>query len=353
MHAVLEEINGYRVEPREAAAHHGPRVSGFDELRDDGSTACGCWIYSGVYGPDGKNRALGRKPSGPYGHGWGYAWPADRRILYNRASARPDGAPWSDRKKLVWWDDAAGHWTGSDVPDFVCTKSPSFEPHPSATGLDALRGDAPFVLHEDGLGWLFVPRGLKDGPLPVHYEALESVIENPLYGQDKNPAVNWYARPENRFAATADPRFPHILTTYRLTEHHTAGGMSRFLSHLAELQPELFVELSLELAAENGIANGDWVTLVTLRGAVEARALVTRRLRPLTIEGRTVHQLALPFHWGSAGPVRGDVANDLIPLSGEPNVNIHESKALTCGLVKGRRPVDADFLAWFEERLRQ
>jgi formate dehydrogenase major subunit len=352
MHAVLEEINGYRVEPRGRDAHHGERVAGFDQLAADGSTACGCWIYSGVYGPDGKNRALAREPAGPYGHGWGYAWPSDRRILYNRASARPDGAPWSERKKLVWWDDASQRWTGDDVPDFQAHKPPSFEPRPGAAGLDALRGDAPFVLHEDGLGWLFVPRGLKDGPLPVHYEPLESIIENPLYAQDKNPAVNWYARPENPFAATGDARFPHVLTTYRLTEHHTAGGMSRFLSHLAELQPELFVELSPELAAEQGIMNGDWVTLVTLRGAVEARALVTHRLRPLVIQGRTVHQLAIPFHWGSAGPVRGDVVNDLIPFSGEPNVNIHEGKALTCGLVKGRRPPDAEFLAWFEARTR-
>jgi formate dehydrogenase major subunit len=353
MHAVLSEINGYHVEPGEPAAHHGAQVSGFSELRDDGSTACGCWIYSGVYGPDGINRALGREANGPYGHGWGYAWPADRRILYNRASARPDGAPWSERKKLVWWDEACARWTGYDVPDFDETKAPSYVPAADAGGLDALRGDAPFLIHEDGLGWLFVPSGLKDGPLPVHYEPLESVVRNPLYAQDKNPAVNRFARSDNPLAASPDPRFPYVLTTYRLTEHHTAGGMSRFLSHLAELQPELFVELSPELASEQHVENGDWVTLITLRGAIEARALVTRRLRPLQIAGRTVHQLALPFHWGSAGPVRGDAANDLIPLSGEPNVSIHEAKALTCGLLKGRRPPDDRFVDWFEAELRK
>jgi formate dehydrogenase major subunit len=334
--AVLEEINGWHVAPPEGE-HHGARLGGFGELRADGTTASGCWIYSGVYGPDGVNRARRREPEGPYGHGWGFAWPADRRILYNRASARPDGAPWSDEKRLVWWDGERHEWTGLDVPDFDRKLAPS-EP----------RGDAPFIMHEEGVGRLYVPEGLADGPLPAHYEPLESPVWNQVYGQHTNPAARWHTRPDNPFAEPADARFPHVLTTYRLTEHHTAGGMSRFSSHLAELMPELFVEISPELARDIGVAGGDWVTVATLRGFVEARALVTRRMRPLLVSGRVVHQVAMPFHWGSAGPLRGDVVNDLIPLSGEPNVGIHEGKALTCALHRGRRPPDQSYVRWLE-----
>jgi formate dehydrogenase major subunit len=212
----------------------------------------------------------------------------------------------------------------------------------------ALRGDAPFIMHADGLGWLYVPEGLKDGPLPAHYEPLESPVKNELYGQDTNPAAKRHDRPDNPLAEPGDPRFPHVLTTYRLTEHHTAGGMSRFLSHLSELMPELFVEISPELAESVGVENGDWVTVATVRAFVEARALVTRRMRPLIVSGRVVHQIAIPFHWGSSGPVRGDVANDLIPLTGEPNVAIHEAKALTCALYRGRRPADASYVHWLD-----
>jgi formate dehydrogenase major subunit len=213
----------------------------------------------------------------------------------------------------------------------------------------AIPGDAPFIMHDDGLGWLFVPEGLKDGPLPAHYEPLESPVANSVYAQQSNPAVNPFPRADNPFAAPQDPRFPHVLTTYRLTEHHTAGGMSRFLSRLAELQPEMFAEISPELASTIDLVNGELVTIVTPRGAVEARALVTRRMRPLTVEGRTIHQVALPFHWGTAGPIKGDAANDLIPLSGEPNVSIHEGKALLCAVVKGARPKGAELLGWMEQ----
>jgi formate dehydrogenase major subunit len=329
--------------------HHGLQLRDFTDLEDDGTTACGCWIYSGVFGPDGRNKAKGRDPRGPYGHGWGFAWPLDRRILYNRASARPDGAPWSERKALVWWDDAAGRWTGHDVPDFVSDRRPDYTPPEGATGMDAIRGDAPFIMHGDGLGWIYAPEGLKDGPLPTHYEPLESPVRNALHAQQTNPPVNRFPRRENPFAEPQDPRFPHVLTTYRLTEHHTAGGMSRFLPHLAELQPEMFAEISPELAEETGVANGEMITIVSRRGAVEARALVTRRMRPLHVDGRTVHQVAIPFHWGSAGPIKGDVANDLIPLSGEPNVSIHEGKALTCAVIAGPRPRGRELVRWLDE----
>ena len=266
--AVLREING-----RDVAT--GRMVDGFKDLRNDGATACGCWIYSGVFEGD-RNRARGREPSGAYGHGWGYAWPSDRRILYNRASARPDGRPWSERKKLVWWDAGAAEWTGDDVPDFARDKAPGYEPTDRATGDDALRGDAPFIMHPDGVGRLWVPGALKDGPLPAHYEPLESPVRNRLYDQQVNPAARTMERPDNAYAdSPGDPRYPHVLTTYRLTEHHTAGGMTRTLSHLSELQPELFAEISPELAAAVGVRNGEMAIVATPRGEIRARALVT------------------------------------------------------------------------------
>lgn len=322
---VLQEING-------RAVADGSLVDGFGALAADGSTACGCWIYSGVYPSPGRNRARERTPSGSYGHGWGFAWPADRRILYNRASARPDGAPWSERKKLVWWDAAAREWTGLDTPDFVRDKPPHYAPPPGARGDAALPGDAPFIMHADGLGWLFVPSGLKDGPLPAHYEPLESPVGNRLYSRQTNPAADPKVRADNPYAAVNDPRYPHVLTTYRLTEHHTAGGMSRTLSHLAELQPELFCEISPELAHEIGAAPGDSVVVSTPRGAIEARALITPRMRPLTVQGRTIHQVGLPYHFGGRGLVTGDVVNDLVAISEEPNVRIMEAKALVCAI---------------------
>ncbi len=319
---VLAEINGTNLA--------GDHLTGFAELAADGSTRCGCWIYAGVFPSPDRNRARERTASGTYGHGWGWAWPADRRILYNRASARPDGRPWSDRKALVWWDAAAREWTGADTPDFNRTKAPDYVPARDAEGDAGIGGAQPFIMHDDGLGWLWVASGLKDGPLPAHYEPLESPVANAVYRQETNPAARRLDRPDNIYASQSDSRYPHVLTTYRLTEHHTAGGMSRTLSRLAELQPELFCEISPELAGAAGIVNGAFVRVITPRSAIRARALVTERMRPLTIDGRTVHQVGLPYHWGGRGLVTGDVVNDLIPMSEEPNVRIMESKALVC-----------------------
>ena len=324
MTEVLREINGRRVADRS-------QLPGFSELRNDGTTECGCWIYSGVHPSADRNRANERDPKGPYGHGWGFSWPSDRRILYNRASARPDGRPWSDRKKLVWWDEQACEWTGLDTPDFAKQKAPDYVPAPGATGDAGLRGDAPFIMHADGMGWIWVPDGLKDGPLPAHYEPLESPVSNAVYPQQQNPAADPKIRPDNPYAdSPGDPRYPCVLTTYRLTEHHTAGGMSRTLSHLAELQPESFCEISPELAADTGIDNGDAVRLTTPRGSIVTRALVTPRLRPLAVQGRVIHQVGLPWHWGHRGTSTGDAANDLVAISEEPNVKIMETKALVC-----------------------
>jgi len=161
--------------------------------------------------------------------------------------------------------------------------------------------------------------------------------------------VHWFTRDENRFAPPGDPRFPYVLTTYRLTEHHTAGGMSRYLPHLAELQPEMFAEISPELARELKINNGDYICIISMRGAIEARALVSRRMRPLNVDGKSIHQVALPFHFGSDGPITGGAANDLLPISGEPNVMIMEAKAAACKLVPGRLPRGAAFEAWLDQ----
>jgi len=225
--AVLAEINGWDAD--------GAPLPGYTGLAADGSTACGCWIYAGVYA-GGVNQAARRKPGGEQSWvapEWGWAWPANRRILYNRASADPDGNPWSVRKAYVWWDEEQGSWTGHDVPDFEADKRPDYRPPEGATAQDAIAGTEPFIMQGDGKAWLYVPAGLTDGPLPAHYEPEESPIENPLYGQQSNPARETYSRPDNRYAPSGrrpgSEVFPYVFTTYRLTEHHTAGGMSRFL----------------------------------------------------------------------------------------------------------------------------
>jgi formate dehydrogenase major subunit len=333
--AVLQEING--------RGPGGRLLGGFAELADDGSTTCGCWIYSGCFA-GGVNQPARRKPHTEQSWvapEWGWAWPANRRLLYNRASADPQGRPWSEAKAYVWWDEQAGQWTGHDVPDFERAKPPGYRPPQGATGPAALAGTDPFIMLNDGRGHLFAPSGLADGPLPTHYEPAESPLRNPVYPQDTSPASKLY--PEH--AATRDQvgghaaAYPCVVTTYRLTEHHTAGGMSRPLSRLAELQPELFCEVSPALAADRGLANGGWATIITARAAIEARVLVTGRVRPLRLaDGSVIHQVGLPYHWGSTGLVTGDTVNDLLPFALDPNVLIQESKVATCQIVPGRRP---------------
>lgn len=342
---VLQEINGWSTPDRKL-------VSGFADLKADGSTACGCWIYSGIFPAPDDNRANERDSHDFYGHGWAFSWPADRRILYNRASARPDGRPWSERKKLVWWDEREKKWTGLDNPDFTSTKPPDYRPPEGAEGDDGVPGDKPFILHPDGLGWIWAPAGLVDGPLPAHYEPLESPVSNPIYPNvQSNPAAMPMERPDNEYAHSPDPRFPYVLTTYRLTEHHTSGAMSRTLPHLAELQPEFFCEISPELAALHGVNNGDWVTITGMRGIVEARALVTPRMQTLKLRGKVVHQVGVPYHWGYRGLVKGDMANDLVAISEEPNVRIMESKGLLCNIIAGRRARGKEALVEFEQQI--
>jgi formate dehydrogenase major subunit len=327
---LLKELNGYFSDD---PAKHLP---GFAALADDGSTSCANWIYSGVFPAPDRNLAARKQPDPPGQRGaqlnWGYAWPANRRLLYNRASADPSGQPWSERKKWVWWDGAK--WTGYDVPDFTATKPPTAKPVPGGIGLDAHSGTDPFIMKADGVGWLYVPGGLLDGPLPTHYEPAESPVQNPLYEQQASPVLKYWKDPGNPLAGVADPKFPYVMTTYRLTEHYLAGAMSRWLPWLSELQPELFVEISPELAQEKGIQNLDWVRVSSPRSHVRAKALVTRRLRPMKIDGKTIHHVGMPWHWGYEGLVTGDIVNELTALVGDPNVSIHEGKAFVCNIEK-------------------
>ena len=333
--AILREINGYTVADRK-------QVASFTDLKDDGSTACGGWMYCGIYPGDGHNVARSRKPDiGPSqsSHaGWAFAWPSNRRTLYNRASADIDGKPWSERKKLVWWDETHATWVGHDVPDFVATKPPSYRPDfgTRPQGMDALGGDDPFIMEADGKYQLFVPTGLKDGPLPTHYEPIESPTANALYKQQDSPTAYRWTRPGNELHDWGDPQYPHVFTTFRLTELHCGGVWSRVQPHTAELQPEAFVEVPPELARALGIRNRDWTVLSTKRGEIEVRALVTERMRPFIINGRTVYQLGMPWVFGREGYATGAVANVLLAMTGDANTSIHSTKAITCNLRPGR-----------------
>ncbi len=329
--AVLREVNGTGPE--------GSALSAYTELKDDGSTRCGCWIYCGAYA-DEVNQAARRKPGQEQSWvapEWGWAWPANRRILYNRASADPDGKPWSERKAYVWWDADNGTWTGHDVPDFIPDRAPDHVPQQGASGPDAIGGQDPFIMQTDGKAWLYAPTGLADGPMPAHYEPPESPVGNPLYAQQNNPARESYPRRENPLNPSQSAVFPYVFTTYRLTEHHTAGGMSRTLAYLSELQPEFFCEVSAALAEERGLTHLGWATITTARNAIEARVLVTDRMRPLRVADRVIHQVGLPYHWGGSGLTTGDSPNDLVNVTLDPNVHIQD-KVGTCDIQPGRRP---------------
>jgi formate dehydrogenase major subunit len=344
MQLVLKEINGFATEEirdkdGKVTYRKGQALNTFAHMTDDGKTASGCWIYTGVCvdGPDGKlvNKANARKPADGkdyLAHGWGFSWPANRRILYNRASADLAGKPWSERKKLIWWDaeaagqepDKKGKWVGLDVPDF----NPFLGP-------DAKNGDKPFIMRADLVGAFFGP--LNDGPFPEHYEPIESPTKNLLSGQQSNPVAKVWSVPDskNEIAPVASPDYPYVITTYRLTEHHLSGVMSRYLPMLAELYESHFAEISHELANELGIANGDRITVSSPRGKIHTKAMVTHRLKPFVIDGRTVHQIGVPWHWGYNGLAKGDVTNDLSATVADPTVYIQETKAFVCNVKKG------------------
>ncbi len=349
MQLVLKEVNGFATEEikdkdGKVVYKKDQPLNTFAHMTDDGKTAGGCWIYTGVTveGPDGKlvNRANARKPADDkdyLGHGWGFAWPANRRILYNRASADLQGKPWSERKKLIWWDpeapgnepDKKGKWVGLDVPDFNAFLAP-----------DAKNGDKPFIMRTDLVGGFFGP--LNDGPFPEHYEPIESPVKNLLSKRQNNPVAKIWQVPDqkNDLAPVGSPDYPYVITTYRLTEHHLSGVMSRYLPMLAELFESHFAEISHELAGELGLQNGDMVTVATPRGKIHVKAMVTNRLKPFTIDGKKIHQIGVPWHWGYKGieglpGSKGDITNDLSATVGDPNVYIQETKAFVCSVKKG------------------
>ncbi len=353
--AIAREINGYALDDVKDATgkvlvEKGKVIPSFATIASAANPeaiACGTWIYSGYFAPadDGTGvsrpaaKRRGQKDPGELGiyPFWGWAWPANRHILYNRASARADGKPWAENKKLIWWDAEKKSWVGYDVPDFLATKAPDAKANPAGTGLAAQAGTDPFLMKADGKGWLFAPKGLNEGPLPEHYEPLESPIANLLSKVQVNPVVKIWTTDEDKDVgdktATFD-KFPIICTTYRLTEHWQAGAMSRNLAWLAEAQPELFVEMSKELAADKGIKNGDAVIVTSARGQIKAVAMVTARWKPLTIDGKKVHQIGMPWHYGWQGLATGDVANDLTPHVGDGNTMIPEYKAFLVNIEK-------------------
>jgi formate dehydrogenase major subunit len=335
---VLQEINGYRVEAGKPG-YECEQMKAFADLQADGTTAAGGWIYTGVYPDKETNRARNRKGDDWTSLDWGFAWPANRRMLYNRASADPAGKPWSERKAYIQWDAEQKKWVGPDVPDFPVGKAPTEPAKAGASGIDAHSGADPFIMQVDGHGALFVTGALKDGPLPTHYEPMESVVGNPLYGQQSNPTLREWDRDDNPYNGRQNPDYPYVLTTYRLTEQ--SGIMTRYVPWLAELQPSLFAEIDPELAVTKGIRNGDWVTVFTALGEIEARALVSGRMRPLKIgkgkDRKLVHQIGVPYNYGSLGFATGDSIGNLIPLALDPNVSIHEAKTLSCQIRVGRR----------------
>jgi len=328
----------------------GELIPGFGTIAsaaDPGTIACGNWLFSGYFVPtdDGNGAVMpavkrrGQKDPSPYGFYpyWGFTWPANRRIIYNRASARPDGTPWSEDKKVIWWDGDAGKWTGYDVPDFSATKAPDAKADPAKTGLGAQAGTDPFIMKSDGKGWLFAPVTLNEGPFPEHYEPLESPIENPISSVQNNPVIKLWDTDRGEDVGdnvgTAD-QFPIICSTYRVCEHWQAGAMSRTLPWLAECQPDMFLEIGEELAQEKGINNGDQVVVSSARGRIQMVAVVTKRWRPFTVDGKKVHQVGMPWHFGWQGVATGEVANDLTAHVGDGNTMIPEYKVFLVDVKK-------------------
>ena len=258
----------------------------------------------------------------------------------------------------MWWDASRGEWTGHDIPDFEKDKPPDYRPPEGAVGPAALHGDDPFIMQADGKGWLFAPAGLADGPLPTHYEPAESPARNPLYGQQASPVRKIYGRPDNpsnpSWPEAHREVFPYVFTAARLTEHHTAGGMSRQLPYLSELQPDAVRGgVTGARARARSAPPGLGVTSSPAGPRWTPGCVITDRMAPLRVDGRVVHQIWMPYHWGQTGLTTGDVVNDLMGVVADPNVFIQESKVLTCDIRPGRRPRGPallDYVAGYRRR---
>jgi len=316
---IAREINGYVVEsvkdpndPSKLLLEAGKLLASFAFLRDDGTTSCGCWIYSGCYTEAG-NAMARRDNSDPDSVGlypkWAFSWPVNRRILYNRASCDITGKPWDETRKLITWNGQS--WGGYDVPDILPTAKPDVV--------------MPFIMNQEGVSRLWVLGMLRDGPFPAHYEPFESPITNPIAPKIRgNPAARVFQGDMEQFGDVKD--FPYAATSYRLTEHFHFWTKHIWVN--AVLQPEFFIEISEQLAKEKGITGGSWVRVWSNRGAVKAKAVVTKRIRPLVCDGKTVHIVGIPLHWGFTGVApKGYGPNSLTPYVGDANVETPEYKA--------------------------
>jgi formate dehydrogenase major subunit len=323
MHRVAKEVNGYFVKDvtiADKTYKKGQQAPMFAVLQADGSTACGSWIYAGSYTDAGNMMARRELKDSANGLGiyptWAWCWPVNRRVLYNRASVDAQGRPWDPKRWVIRWNpalkDGQGGWEG-DVPD---------GPWPPGDKL-------PFIMRPEGVGLLFAA-SLADGPFAEHYEPLESPVHNLLSSQGVNPAVKIW-EPDK----IGDPaRFPIVATTYRVSEHWQAGAMTRNTPWLVELMPDVFIELSTDLARRKDVKTGDWVLIETARGSMRARALVTDRFEHFFVAGKWVDQIGIPWHWGYSGLATGDSANLLTPLVGDANTMIPEFKAFLCNIQK-------------------
>jgi formate dehydrogenase major subunit len=301
---VAKEINGYDLAT-------GKLMANFLTLKDDGTTSCGNWLFSGSYTESGNMMARrDNKDNSTIGlySNWAWCWPVNRRIIYNRASVNLVGVPFDAKRPVVKWDAANKKWTGDVIDGFGAKNAAEVYP---------------FIMLPDGVGHLFGVGGMADGPFPEHYEPWETPTTNALSNTQLNPAAKVW-RPGEQ--GTAD-KYPYVGTTYRVTEHWQSGSMSRNLPWLAELMPEMFAEIDEDLASEKGILNGDKVVVEGARGEIKAVAIVTKRLTPLTVNGKVVHTVGLPWHYGYMGLVTGDSANVLTPYIGDANTTIPEYKA--------------------------
>jgi formate dehydrogenase major subunit len=319
---VAREINGkaledFKDEKTGTEYKKGQQLPGFAALRADGKTLCGNWIHSGYFTEAG-NLAQRRNPADTNGlgyyHNWAWNWPANRRVLYNRASADPNGKPWDPKRAALVWNGE--RWVG-DVPDIRPDSKPE-------------EGLGPFIMNAEGVGKLYVVE-MNDGPLPEHYEAWESPVENPLHPQvSSNPVTKIFKTDQDVYGKKE--QFPIVCTTYRLTEHfHYWTKHQNILNHL---QPEFFVEIPEGLAQEKSIKSGDRVRISSARGSIEGKAMVTKRMPTLKVNGQTVWQIGFPIHWGFAGKSAGPLANTLTPTALDPNSSTPEYKAFLVSLEK-------------------
>jgi len=323
---VLKEINGKTVADAEDSATKqqlkaGQQLPGFAWLKDDGSTACGNWIYCGAFTESG-NLTARRDPSDPSNLGihqnWGWSWPANRRVLYNRASCDLDGKPWDNSRRQVLWNEAQQKWVGNDVPDFKADSKPK----------DHM---GPFIMNPEGVGRIFAPLGaFADGPFPEHYEPIESPIENPLHPQQThNPVVRRFKTPDDKYGSPKDG-YNIICTTYRLTEHYHYWTKNNPMN--VQLVPEPFIEIPAELADEMGLHGGEKLKVSSIRGEYIAKAMVTKRIKGMMIDGKKTYQIGIPIHWGYRGIAEDDgktaktLTNSLSPTVIDPNAYTPEFK---------------------------